>query len=778
VAKKNSYIGSAVARFEDLRFTRGLGRYVDDLTRPGLAHAVFLRSPVAHGKIAKLSTRTAAAMPDVIGIVTATDIGTVPRIPLRMEPLPELMRFIQPVLAVDKVRYAGEPVAMVLAKSRNAAEDALAAIEVEFEALPPLVDARASHTSADHLFAEHRTNLALTLTGAMGDADAAFARAAYVHAATFRVHRHTASPMEPRGLLAEWDDANARLTVHGACKVPFAIRAQLARDLALDESAIDVFESDVGGGFGVRGEYYPEDFLIPYAARRFRCPVKWIETRQEHLLSAAHARETEIDLAIACAKDGRILALRGTAYSDMGAYIRPNAVTAPRNIAQVVSGPYRVANVDMRVVMAMTTKTPTASYRGPGRYEADFARERLLDMAARDLGLDPAELRRKNLISSSEMPYAMPKVMPYGSTTECDSGDYAAAMDRCLNEIGWSSLRKQNGRCIAGKYHGSGVGCYIEGGGSGPKEVATIEVDRQGRVSVFTGSSALGQGLETVFAQIAADTLEIPIGNIECVLHGSTTYLAEGYGSYASRSTVMGGSAIVAAAQALRTRIGELAAAHWQCPAAAIALDGLAATRSDGETLAIRDLADHQPGGIIAASGSFASRARTYSYGTHAAHLTVDAETGEIEVLNYVAVEDVGRIVNPQTLHSQTHGAIMQGLGGTLIEELAYDADGQLVAGSLMDYGLPVATRFPSVKVIATEEWPSPLNPLGAKGAGEGGIVPVAGVIANAIAAALASFEAKPHALPLTAPRVWAMMRGGKTAAKTAATVRTRRQRS
>lgn len=758
MAKTNTWIGSPVERREDLRFTRGQGHYVDDLVRPDMVHAVILRSPHAHGRIVKLAVDAAAKMPGVIGIITAAQIGVVPKIPLRMEPLPALARFDQPVIAVDKVRYAGEPLAIIVGESVAAAADAAAVVEFEIIASPALVDARTAADSENHLFEQHRTNLALTLTGVAGDVDAAFAGADYRRSAVFRIHRHTASPLEPRGILAEWDDTKGRLTVHGACKVPFAIRAQLARDLSLLESAIDVFESDVGGGFGVRGEYYPEDFLVSFAARRFRRPVKWIETRQEHLLASAHARETEIELEIACARDGTILALRGIAYSDMGAYIRPNAVTAPRNIAQVISGPYRVRNVHMSVAMALTNKTPAASYRGPGRYEADFARERLLDMTAKDLGIDPIELRRKNLIASTEMPYTMPRVLPYNSTTECDSGDYVAALDRCLNEIGWKEIRAYNGRCIAGKYHGTGLGCYIEGGGSGPRERATLELDRDGRLVVYVGSSALGQGLETVFAQIAADTLETPMENIKGVLHGSTIYLSEGYGSYASRSVVMGGSAIVAAAHALRKSVCELAAAHFECPPGDIRLDGLDTVRSKDHTMRVADLVATRPNGVLTASETFSSTARTYSYGTHAAHITVDAETGEIEVLDYVAVEDVGRIINPRTLHGQTHGAIIQGLGGTLIEELAYNAEGQLVAGSLMDYGLPVATHFPRVKVIATEDWPSPYNPLGAKGAGEGGIIPVAGVVANALAAALVSFGAEPAALPITAPRVWSMM--------------------
>ena len=767
MARVNSWIGSAVPRLEDLRFVRGQGQYVDDLAPTGLVHAVILRSPIAHGGLKKVDVSAAARMTGVIGIVTAAEIGTVPHIPLRMEPRPELSRFLQPAIATEKVRYVGEPIAVVVAKSLDAAHDALAAIELDIEALGPVTDARAAADGAIFLFEQHGTNLAMTLSGVAGEADRAFQNAPYRRKEIFRVHRHTASPMEPRGLLAQWNEQDQTLLVHGACKVPFAIRAQLARDLSLPESAIEVVESDVGGGFGVRGEYYPEDFLIPYCARRFNRPVKWIETRQEHLQAAAHARQVEIELEIACKKDGTILGLRGRALSDMGAYIRPNAVTAPRNLAQVIAGPYRVPHIHMDVSMVMTNKTPAGSYRGPGRYEADFARERLIEMAARDLAIDPVEIRRKNLVTSTEMPHALPRVLPYDSRGTCDSGHYPQAFDRCLDEIGWVRITKQSGKCIAGKYHGVGVGCYIEGGGSG-KENAALKLDEAGGVSVFVGSSALGQGLETIFAQMAADALEIPMQRISGVHHGSTRFVSEGFGSYASRSAVMGGNAIMAAAAALNERVRELAASRLGCPPADVVIDGLEVARGKSGSLRIADLIGALVPDGLSSTGSFARSDRTYSYGTHAAHVTVDAETGEVQVLDYVAVEDVGRILNPETLHGQARGAIVQGLGATLMEELAYDSDGQLVSGSLMDYGLPVASAFPSVRVIATENWPSPHNPLGVKGAGEGGIVPVGGVIANAVAAALASLAVEPRDLPLPAGRLWRLMKrpgGGRTIA-------------
>lgn len=753
MARGNSWIGSPVARREDARFLTGTGQYVDDISFPLQAHAVLVRSTVAHGRLVRIDAAQARRMPGVIGILTAADVDDLPKIPMRMEPRPELLPFQQTVLASDRVRYVGEPLALVVAESIEQAHDAATCIAVDIETLPPLVDA---HAAASHmrLFDGAASNIAMTLTGSKGDPDRAFRACDYTRKATFSVHRHTGSPMEARGVLARWDEATGRLTVYGAAKVPFAIRTQLARDLALPEAAIDVIENDVGGGFGIRGEYYPEDFLVPYAARRFCRPVKWVETRQEHLIAAAHARQTTIDLEIACMKDGTVVGLRGTATCDMGGYMRPNAMTAPRNLAQVMTGPYRVPAVAMQVVLAMTNKTPTASYRGPGRYEADFARERLFDMAACDLSIDPVEFRRRNLIGSAEMPYPFATVEPYGATGQTDSGDYLAAFDRCIEEIGWSRLKPQSGTIIDGRYHGIAAGCYLETGGSGG-EHAAIHLAADAGVTVRVGSSGLGQGLETVAAQIAADALEVPLDAITHVQHGSTTLLASGSGSYASRTIVNGGNAIVAAAAKLREEVRALAARHLEMAAETVVLDGLTSAMSAGRSVAVRDLIlQLAPEGVVA-EGRYAGSERTYAYGTHAAHVAIDAATGEIEVLDYVVVEDVGRIINPRTLHSQTLGGVEQGLGGTLREELHYDADGQLLSGSLLDYAMPVASSFPHVRVISTEDWPSPTNPLGAKGAGEGGVIPVGGVIANAVAAALSSLGAEPNRLPLTPQRVW-----------------------
>src|ERR1700674_4506285 len=411
----NRYIGSPVERVEDLRFLRGRGEFVGDLRREGMLHAAILRSPIAHGRLRRIDTTAAYAIPGVRAVITAAEIGAVPTIPLRLLPLPGTERFLQPIIAVDRVRYVGEPVAVVLADSAALAEDGVGAIALDIEELSPVADRRASGRHDILLFEESGTNLAMAFTAVSGDADAAFREAAYVRRECFQVQRYTALPMEPRGLLAEWDGAQGRMTVLGAAKVPFFNRDTLAAMLGLAPTHVDLIENDVGGGFGARGEFYPEDFLIPFAARHVGRPVRWIEDRREHLTAMNHAREADCEVEIACARDGTILGLRGHAFVDMGAYMRTNGAVGARNIAQFMSGPYRVPNIDLEVTLLLTNKTPVGTYRGPGRFETDFFRERLLDMVAKDLGLDRVEFRRRNLIPASDMPYRMPTITPFES---------------------------------------------------------------------------------------------------------------------------------------------------------------------------------------------------------------------------------------------------------------------------------------------------------------------------------------------------------------------------
>jgi len=754
--RTNRYIGSPIERLEDRRFLRGKGIYIGDLSCPGLLYAAILRSPQAHGRIGSIDAAAARALPGVHAVITAAEIGRpVPRIPIRLQPLPVLIPYHQPVIAERKVRYVGEPIAVVLADSPAIAEDALDAIRVDIEQLPAVVDRHAAAKGETLLFEETGTNLAIKYVAAKGDPHLAWAGADYVRRERFAVQRHTAAMMEPRGVLAEWDAAHGRLTVSGASKVAFFNRGILAAQMGLAEDAIDMVENDVGGGFGVRGEFYPEDFLIPFAARFADRPVKWIEDRREHLIAANHAREAECELQIACRYDGTILALQGDVYVDVGAYNRTNGMVSARNIAQFLSGPYRIPDIRIEASLMLTNKTPVGTYRGPGRFEGDFFRERLLDIVASDLGIDRVEFRRRNLLTAAEMPYSVATITPYEHKDAFDSGDYSLTLDRCLKEIGWAEKAGLQGKLVDGRYHGLGIGCFIEGSAAGPKENARLVLEADGTVSVFVGSSAVGQGLETAFAQIAADALEMPMDRIRGVFHGSTAFVREGFGSFHSRATVMGGSAILLAAESFKQALRAAAARSLGCdPGEVMLVEGRRAAAPDGRSVSVGELA----GEGISVEESFANSRHAYSYGAHAAHVAVDPRTGHVEVVDYVAVEDVGRIINPMLLKGQIVGAVVQGLGGALLEHLVYDSEGQLLTGSLADYLLPTAGDFPRIRAVVTETHPSPINPLGAKGAGEGGVVPAGGVIANAVASALAPLNVQPCELPLSPPRIWQLI--------------------
>ncbi len=754
---KNTFIGSPVERREDLRFVRGRGQYVDDLQPDGVLCAVILRSAVAHGRIRAIDTAAALRIKGVHAVITARDMpGGPPMIAMRLQPMPEFKPFEQPAIADGRVRYVGEPLAVVVADSIAIGEDALEHIGVDIEPLPPVTGCAAAMAGDRLLFDGAGTNRAMVFTAANGDPDSVFARAPYVRAEKFRTQRHYGLTMEPRGLLAQWDAGTGRLTVSGAAKVPFFNRRILAKQIGLSEDAIEMVENDVGGGFGARGEFYPEDFLIPFAARHVGRPVKWIEDRRENLMAMNHAREAEVEVEIACSRDGAILALRGHVDVDMGAYMRTNGAVGARNIAQFLSGPYRIPNVRVTSALWMTNKTPVGTYRGPGRFEADFFRERLLDMVASDLGIDRVAFRRRNLIPASAMPYQFPTITPFESKDETDSGDYSATLDRCLAEFGWAEKASLQGRLIDGRHHGLAVGCFLEGGAAGPKETARLEINGDGGVTVYMGSSAVGQGVETVFAQIAADALEIPMDRIAHVFHGSTAYVSDGYGAYHSRSVVMGGSALLDAVDNLHAALRAEAAGRWGCATSEVRVVEDRITGPADQALGFAAFAG------LSAEGIFLNKKHTYTYGAHAAHVTVDARTGEVRIVDYLTVVDCGRIINPMTVRGQVIGSLVQGLGGAMLENLVYDEEGQFLTGSLADYLLPTASDFPHLRAIVTDQFPSPINPLGAKGAGEGGIISAGGIMANAVANALRDFGVEPRELPLTPSRIWEMVEAGR----------------
>ncbi len=761
------YIGAPLRRREDVRFITGQGQYLDDVRLPGMLHAAILRSPHAHARVRGIDASAALALDGVTAVFTHADMADLMKpIPMRVFPLPGLDNYLQTPLSADTVRHAGEAVAVVVADSRYIAEDALDVIEVDYEPLPAVANVSDALTDDVVVHPANGTNLAGSAEINVGDVDAAFREADYVRKEEFHTNRHTANPMETRGLVASYNAADGQLRVWGPTKVSHTNRAILARHMEIEEERIHFIEPDVGGGFGVRGEFYAEDFLIPFASFRLGRPVKWVEDRVEHLTSANHSREVLCQVELAAKNDGTLLGLRATVYGDMGAYVRTHGSVVPALTAVMMTGPYRIPNFHASVNCVMTNKMGAGTYRAPGFFEGTFIRERMLDLAAADLGLDPAKLRLSNMIQASEMPYDVGQTRLDGRNTVYDSGDYPSAFNRTLEEIGYDELTaRQNAgagfRDEQGRYHGVGIASYVEPTGFGPFEGARVLITESGGVEVYLGITTMGQGHETVMAQICADSLSVPIEDVT-IFHGSTDYIPASIGTFGSRASVMAGSAIHLSCQTLRARILSLAASYMDTQPEALDLRHGVVTFKDGSAaesaLTLRQvaaLAESQrqfdsPETALDATEYFRIEEWTYSYGSHAAHVAVDAETGKMEVLRYVVVEDVGRCINPLTMHGQSVGGAAQGIGGAMLEELVYDAGGQLLSGSLMDYLLPTSQDIPNIETVITEDAPSPLNPLGVKGAGEGAILATGAALGNAVANALSSFGVQVNTMPLS----------------------------
>jgi carbon-monoxide dehydrogenase large subunit len=761
----HTYIGAPMRRREDLRLLTGKAAFTDDIKLPHMLHAAILRSPHAHARISAIDATKALAIPGVAGVFTFQDIAALAEpIPVRLYPLPGLERFLQYPLARDRVRYVGEPVAVVVADSRYLAEDGLDAMDVTYEPLPAVTNVHQALQEETILHEEPATNLAARYTLALGDIEAAFRCAAYTRQEVFKVHRHTGNPLETRGLVASYDAGRGEFTVWGETKVPHFNRAILASFLDVPESKIHFIEPDVGGGFGIRGEFYPEDFLIPFAAMKLGRPVKWIEDRLEHLQAANHSREVLCEVEIAAQRDGTLLGMRAHVYGDMGAYIRTHGGLVPASTAALLTGPYHIRAYQVTVSCVMTNKMGLGTYRAPGRYESCFIRERLLDMMAADLGIDPVELRLTNFIQPSEMPYTVGQTRPDGPPTVFDSGNYPSAFQRALQQIDYDGLKPLQGKRQDGKYHGIGIGCFVKNTGQGPFEGARVVVNGADNIAVYLGITSLGQGHETTMAQICADTLGLP-PEAFTIFHGGTDMMPFGVGTFGSRGTVMAGNAVHLACQKLRDKALAIASRYLKLDATQLAFQHGKVYRRGAEDRALLGLDElvrlagpaspyhlDEPG--LEATAYFKSTQLTYSYGTHVAHIALDPETGKVEVRRYMVVEDIGRCINPLIVHGQTVGAAVQGIGATILEELVYDDNGQLLSGTLMDYTLPTSTDAPSIDSIILEEAPSPLNPLGVKGAGEGGIVATGAALANAVSHALASLGIQVTELPLSPDRI------------------------
>jgi carbon-monoxide dehydrogenase large subunit len=763
-------IGASIKRKEDPRLLTGRGRYVDDIRLPGMLHAVVVRSPHAHAVIRHIDAGQARALPGVVLVATAADLGTVSPIPIRLGARPSLVPYLQFPLARERVRYVGDPVALLLAADRYLAEDAAEAVLVEYDVLPPVTAAEdAMSPTAPLLHDAAVGNVAARLATIVGDADHMMSEADVRIRRRFTIQRHTGVPLETRGLLASYNRETGLLTVWGPTKVPHFNRRILADLIGLPAARIRFVEPDVGGGFGVRGEFYPEDFLVPWAAIRLGRPVKWIEDRLEHMIATNHSRQQIHDVEIGATRDGRILALVDHVMVDMGAYIRTHGVSVPELTAALLPGPYRIPAYRCDIDCVLTNKTPTGTYRSPGRYEANFVRERLMDLLARRVGQDPVEIRRRNFVPPEAMPFSV-GTAALGVPTTYDTGAYASALDAALQAAQYSRLRARQEELRAqGRLVGIGVASVVEKAGLGPWETARVEVDDAGRVVVYTGITSVGQGMETALAQICAEELGQSPDDIT-VVHGDTDVVPEGVGAFASRGTVVGGNAVFFAARAVKGKLLDLAARRLEAARADLVLGpgqvtvrgsparGLSFT--DLAAAALPESASAADGPVLSATHVFEAPLMTYPYGSHIAAVEVDPETGQVTILDYAIAYDVGKAVNPRLVEGQLVGGLAQGIGGALLEELAYDRDGQPLSVTFMDYLMPTAMEMPRVIAVRIlEETPTPLNPLGIKGAGEGGTAAAGAAIANAVADALAPWGVEVTGLPLTPDRVLTLLR-------------------
>jgi carbon-monoxide dehydrogenase large subunit len=757
---KQAFVGRSVRRLEDRPLVTGTGRFAADVSFPHQLHMRVVRSGHAHARMILVHTGEAAALPGVHAVWTATDVADIPPIDFRLTRIEGLEAYRQRVLATDRLRYVGEPVAVVFAEDAYVAEDAAELVTIDVEELAPLLDAEQEPRE----FACGRPTEPAVVRKGYGDIDTAFRAAHAIVELHLAVGRHSGVPLETRGAVARLDRARDVLELYGAAKVPHWNRDQIARMLGRPPSSVHLYEGHVGGGFGIRGELYPEDVLVCAAALRFARPIKWIEDRREHLIAANHSRQQTHRIRAAVDAQGRILAVDDEFFHDQGAYMRTHAATVPDLTAAMLPGPYRVPAYRAVGHIRLTNKTPCGTYRAPGRFESTFARERLLDAIAARIGVDPIEARRRNLIGEAEMPYRRP-LDTLGTTIEFDSGDYAGLLDKTLAHIGWQALQQSLvARRAAGEMVGAGLAMFVEKSGLGPFDNVRVSVDAGGGVEVVTGAASLGQGIETAIAQICADALGVDYAGIR-VVHGQTDRIEHGMGAFASRVTVMTGEATRIAASRVRAKAIEVAAELMQAPADRLdVIDGkvvridIAGGPSVGLAEVARALApaakpraDRIPG--LAAEGWFHTDHMTYPYGIHIAVVAVDRDTGAVAVERYLVAYDIGRAVNPMLIEGQIVGGVVQGLGGALLEEFRFDDRGEPLSVTLADYLMPTAREAPPVEVIIHEDAPSPLNPLGLKGAGEGG----ANAVGAAIAAAIDDAIGRPGAvtrLPVTPHRL------------------------
>ncbi len=765
--------GQRVPRNEDPQLLTGRAQFVDDVHIPGMLHAAFKRSDYAHARLVAVDVEEARAMPGVVAVYTAADLGDFWQpSPLLVPPPPaEYVLFNQRTagqLARGKVRFVGEPIVMVVAESRYLAEDAAEMILVEYDPLPAVVELEAALEPNSALVHEDvGSNVAAHVIQRKGDWDSALAAADLVIERRFLYDRGTAAPMEARGVVARFDPISRQLTVWDSTQAPIPIRNGLAAMFDLSERQVQVIAPFIGGGFGPKiMMFYPEETLVPWAAIQLGRPVKWIEDRLENFYAMTHERGQVHDSAMALTRDGKILGVRDLFLHDTGAYV-PYGLTVPLNTQCTLLGPYVVPHYYTEFRALFTNKTVVTPYRGAGRQHGVFVMERLLDLAARELGLDPTEIRRRNLIPPDQFPWCNEIIFQDFTQLTYDSGNYEPVLDKAMQMIGWTEFRQtEQPRLRAeGRHVGIGLVMYVEGTGIGPYEGARVQVETSGKVTVVTGIGTQGQGHYTSFAQIVADALGIPVQAVY-VVTGDTAQFGWGAGTFASRGAVVAGSAIFSAAQMVREKALQQAAHLLEASEADIELvDGYAQVRGAPDarvSLALLAAAANpmrgavRPGTVpgLEATAYFGPEMGATASGAHAMIVEVDPETFDLKILRYVAVHDCGPQINPMIVEGQVQGGVAQGIGNAWFEQLAYDEHGQLLNASFMDYLLPTATDVPHIE-IGHEETPSPLNPLGIKGAGEAGAIPVGPLYAQALEDALRSTGLEVLEIPLNPSRLW-----------------------
>jgi aerobic carbon-monoxide dehydrogenase large subunit len=750
-----TWIGKSVKRIEDIRLIQGQSVYLDDVKLESPLHMMVVRSSRAHAHIKSIDSREALALSGVIAVVTAKDIAQLPRLP---GDVPKGgLAVNHPVLAGNTVRYVGEPVAVVLAESKMVSEDAAFSIVIEYEDLEAVVKPFEALEDKTLLHSELGTNIAYKNPTKLGDPDSIFANAHKIVGASIVNQRVAPASMEGRGIAATWDGET--LTVWSSTQNPHDLRDDLAGMLELPKNAVRVITPDVGGGFGAKIATYPEDVLVPFLAKHYSRPVKWVESRSENFLSMAHGRDQIADLEVACDEEARVLGLRGRFLADLGAYLIKCTAEVPTWGLPMMQGPYQyLQHFDYELVEVYTNKVPVTAYRGAGRPEATFFLERLMNVVASAFNFDPAEVRRRNFIPPDTFPY----VSIAGA--EYDSGDYGKALALLLEKANYNHLREQQVESRKQeRYVGIGLATYVECCAYG-WERATVRVNQNGTATVFTGTSPHGQGAATGFAQIVAEQLGLEIEQIE-VIHGDTKKVRTGMGTSGSRTLAVGGSAILGAAQKVRTKLFAIAAHILEASVSDLELipGGIHVRGVPMKKITIQELAslayDEQqlPEGLekgLEENSKFDIKSATSPFGAHLCVVEVHASTGEVEILEYICVDDCGTVMNPLLVDGQIHGGIAQAIGQALYEQVLYDDYGQNISSSLMDYVLPKAHLLPSYQTHRTVT-PSPTNPLGVKGIGEAGTIGGTPAVANAVIDALEPFGIKHLDMPFWPQKLW-----------------------